>query len=284
MYFAPAAGGIAIRLRPPDVRHHCVTCLGIGAVHLRSVALHEALPPVVRRDVHLRDCVQHAAYETEALDACFAQQTRCQRAARDACGGFPCACALQHITAVIRQPLDRAGEVRMSGTRSMHRRRALRIIKPAVAVDHLHDDRTAGRPAAPHSGGKRDRIRLNPLPSAAPVSPLPAAQFVVDKPLINGKAGGHPFNKSRQRRSVRFARSSKGKPRHGSPIVPDLPGFFTTRIDESPKHLAVREHLRDLVIAACAHTAHRTARASAGYRRPARHPTVERVRERGRAT
>ena len=99
------------------------------------------------------------------------------------------------------QVLDGAGQIAVPGPRP------LQIVQPlelVVAVDHLQRDRAAERRVLPDARQDFHAIRLNPLPPAAPVAPLPTSQFDVDRIRLEGHAGRKSIHDRQQCLAVGF--------------------------------------------------------------------------------
>ena len=86
----------------------------------------------------------------------------------------------------------------------MQRRRFGQIVQAGVLVRDQHRHRRADGAIEPHAGKKFGVIGFDLLPPTAPVAALPAAQFAVDKSLIDGHAGGQAFDQRDQALAVRF--------------------------------------------------------------------------------
>ncbi len=125
--------------------------------------------------------VQDRPHETECLDAEFAEQQSGDGARRGASCRLSGAGPLERLATVGRQPLDGAGQIRMARTRSIDRRRARRIVQPAVPIGNLQHDRPAGGLPLPNPGEHGGRIGFDLLPSSPAVSTLPSAQLAVDE-------------------------------------------------------------------------------------------------------
>jgi len=218
MHFAPASDCVFRRLRAVNALDERGARLRVRHIDFARVALRSQVAPVRVGDFDARDDIEPAAHETEGLDAEFAQQHARERPRCHARRRLARTRAFEHIAAVIRVELSRASQVRMSRSRSMHRRRALQIIEATVAILDLHEDRRADRATKANTRKESHAIVLDALSTAAPVAALPALQLRVDELRVDRKSGGHALDERADGRTVRFTRRAIGE-RHASMLT-----------------------------------------------------------------
>tara|TARA_B100001059_G_scaffold60126_5_gene55707 strand:- start:6797 stop:7234 length:438 start_codon:yes stop_codon:yes gene_type:complete len=127
--------------------------------------------------------------ETEDIDS-----ERLQKTARGGTGGgsrrgFPGTGSLERVPAVVREPLDASGQIRMAGSWPMNRWCSIGIIEPTVLVGNLHDQRRTGCPATADASQERGPIGLDSLPGTPAVSTLTTSEFFIDEIDVEIEAG-----------------------------------------------------------------------------------------------
>ena len=165
-------------------------------------------------DLHARECIDCTEHVAERLDAHLAQQAPRKRTGRDARCGLACTRALERAAAVVGEPLHAASQVRMAGARLVNRRRAHRVIDPAVSIDNLKRHRRAERDPLPHARQDPDAIGLDALASATTVTALAPGKLSIDPIGVHAQAGGQTLDQGDEGGTVGLAGSAVAE-RHG---------------------------------------------------------------------
>ena len=96
----------------------------------------------------------------------------------------------------------------------MKRGRGCGIIQARILIGDQHGDGRADGFAHAYAGEEFGFVGFDFLSSAAAVTALAAEEFLVDQFLVDGHAGGHPFDETDEGFAVRFAGRAIGKSRH----------------------------------------------------------------------
>ena len=97
--------------------------------------------------------------------------------------------------------LDRSGEIRMAGPRTID---VLEPLEFCVFVNHLEGERAAERRAPPHAREERHGVGLDPLPAAASVAALPSHEFVIEGCGVDREPRGKPVDEGHERGAMGF--------------------------------------------------------------------------------
>ena len=101
----------------------------------------------------------------------------------------------------------------------MERRGLGQIIQPGVFIWNQHRDRRTDGAIETHAGEKLDMIGFDFLSSAAAIAALSAAEFAVDKRLIDRDAGRQTFDQRDQRLPMRFPGGAVHQRSHRKGII-----------------------------------------------------------------